>query len=164
MTSHNDAIDQRDLAHLLAVRDLYSHVDPMPSDLIDRLKFEITVHALHAEVAELMDEALVATRTPETSPPTPTPTESVTFTSTSVSLMVSVSASTDPERVRIDGWVTRPRAQVDVVQGGGRRTLATDENGRFVVEGLRRGPTHFVIRPEPDNPDARPVITPTVEL
>ena len=55
MTSHTDAIDARDLANLGQVRDLFAHADPVPSDLAERIKFEITVRALHAEVAELMD-------------------------------------------------------------------------------------------------------------
>ena len=88
MTSHTDAIDARDIANLGHVRDLFGHADPVPSDLAERIKFAITVHALHAEVAELMDSALLTTRGAEAKVE-PTPTESVTFTAASVSLMVS---------------------------------------------------------------------------
>jgi hypothetical protein len=162
MTSHTDAIDERDVANLAATRDLYSRADPMPSGLVDRLKFAISVHALHAEVAELMEEAFVVTRAPEAEAPTET--ESVTFSSPSVSLMVSFSPSSEPGVVRLDGWVTRGGAEVDVVQGSETRTVTADEHGRFVLEGLAKGPVHFVIRASSGVTQARPVITPTIEL
>src|SRR6188508_1000183 len=117
MTSHTEAIDARDIANLGQVRDLFAHADPVPSDLAERMKFAITVHALHAEVAELMDSALLTTRGADAKVE-PTPTDSVTFTAASVSLMVSASPSdrddTD-DRVRVDGWVTSPGAQVEAV-------------------------------------------------
>src|SRR5690349_20691521 len=111
MTSHTDAIDARDLANLGHVRDLFAHADPVPSDLAERIKFEITVRALHAEVAELMDAELLVTRGVDARVE-PTPSESVTFTAASVSLMVSASPSEGDDdregRVRVDGWVTVP--------------------------------------------------------
>ncbi|MEO7449243.1 MAG: hypothetical protein ABI336_13305, partial [Humibacillus sp.] len=98
-----------DLANLGHVHDLFSHADPVPSDLAEQIKFALTVHALHAEVAELMDSALLTTRGAEAAVE-PTPTDSVTFTAASVSLMVSSHASDasdtadSGERVRVDGW------------------------------------------------------------
>ena len=46
-------LDEADRRVLAAVRELFSRTDPMPSGLTDRLKFEITLAALNAEVAEL---------------------------------------------------------------------------------------------------------------
>ncbi|GAB3888408.1 carboxypeptidase-like regulatory domain-containing protein [Terrabacter terrigena] len=168
MTSHTDAIDARDLDNLGHVRDLFAHADPVPSDLAERVKFAITVHALHAEVAELMDSALLTTRGGETKVE-PTPTESVTFTAASVSLMVSASpsdaADTDDaaDRVRVDGWVTTPGAQVEAVTNEGSRTAVSDANGRFVLDDLPHGPVHFVVT-DPGNDETRPVITPTIQI
>ncbi|MEO6998107.1 MAG: hypothetical protein ABI112_08490, partial [Terracoccus sp.] len=85
MTSHSEAIDAEDVTNLRALRDLYAHIDPVPADLTERMKFAISVQALHAEVAEIMDTALLTTRGSSRSEPTPT--ESVTFTAASVSLM-----------------------------------------------------------------------------
>ena len=122
-----------------------AHADPVPSDLAERIKFEITVHALHAEVAELMDSALLTTRGAEAKVE-PTPTESVTFTAASVSLMVSASPAdsddTDDadDRVRVDGWVTTPGAQVEAVTNEGSSTVISDANGRFVLDDLPHGP------------------------
>src|SRR4051794_22090004 len=118
MTSHTDAMDARDLANLGQVRDLFSHADPVPGDLAERVKFAITVHALHAEIAELTDSALLTTRGAEAKGLEPTLTDSVTFAAASVSVMVSVgptgTGDTD-DRVRVDGWVTTPGAQVEAV-------------------------------------------------
>lgn len=167
MTSHTDAIDARDLANLGQVRDLFAHADPVPSDLAERVKFAITVHALHAEVAELMDSALLTTRGAEAKVE-PTPTDSVTFTAASVSLMVSAGpADSDDDdaddRVRVDGWVTAPGAQIEAVTTEGSSTVISDANGRFVLDDLPHGPVHFVVT-DPGNEDMRPVITPTIQI
>lgn len=165
MTSHTDAIDARDLANLGQLRELYSHADPVPGDLVERVKFALTVHALHAEVAELMDTALLATRGAEAAVE-PTPTESVTFTAASMSLMVSVSpTSVDGagDRVRVDGWVTTPGARVEAVTSEGSRWAVSDTNGRFVLDDLPHGPVHFVVT-DPHDDDLRPVITPTIQI
>ena len=168
MTSHTDAIDARDIANLNQVRDLFGHADPVPSDLAERIKFAITVHALHAEVAELMDSALLTTRGADAKVE-PTPTDSVTFTAASVSLMVSAgpadSGETDDadDRVRVDGWVTTPGAQVEAVTTEGSSTVISDANGRFVLDDLPHGPVHFVVT-DPGNEDMRPVITPTIQI
>ncbi len=165
MTSHTEAIDARDIANLGQVRDLFAHADPVPSDLAERMKFAITVHALHAEVAELMDSALLTTRGAD-SKVEPTPTDSVTFTAASVSLMVSASPSDQDDtdaRVRVDGWVTSPGAQVEAVTAEGSRSAIADANVRFVLDDLPHGPVHFVIT-DPDNEDVRPVITPTIQI
>ena len=165
MTSHTEAIDARDIANLGQIRDLFAHADPVPSDLAERMKFAITVHALHAEVAELMDSALLTTRGAD-SKVEPTPTDSVTFTAASVSLMVSASPSDQDDtdaRVRVDGWVTSPGSQVEAVTIEGSRSAISDANGRFVLDDLPHGPVHFVIT-DPDNEDVRPVITPTIQI
>jgi hypothetical protein len=166
MSSHKEAIDGRDLESLRAVRDLWSRADPAPAGLAERMKFAITVHALHAEVAELMESSLVPTRGDDVSTAVePTLTESVTFTAASVSLMVTASAhESDASLVKVDGWVTRGGAEVDAVAAGVVSTVVADEHGRFVIDALPKGPVHFLIRSNPGNPAARPVITPTIEL
>lgn len=166
MSSHTDAIDERDLTTLRSVHDLFSRADPLPAGLTDRLKFAISVHALHAEVAELVDSALLATRGGEPQAASePTPTESVTFTAASVSIMVTSSPTEDDEtRVKIDGWVTKGGAEVDAVTSEGTATVVADDHGRFVIDRVPRGAVHFVIRTNPGDGGARPVITPTVEL
>jgi hypothetical protein len=163
MSSHKDIIDEQDLANLRQVRALFAHVDPVPVDLTERIKFALTVQALHAEVAELMDSALLDTRG-TAAPVEPMPTESVTFSAASVSLMVTANDSEVEGRVRIDGWVTAPGAHIEAVTTEGTTSVITDANGRFVLDDQPHGPIHFVIRVEPDDEAIRPVITPTIQV
>ncbi len=160
MTTHTDPIDEVDLANLAALHELLARVDPVPADLAERSRFALTVHALHAEVAELTQAEMVATRSAKDA----TRTESITFTSGTVSLMVTTRVGDDGRTARIDGWVTRGGAVVDVVTADLTRSVTADEHGRFVVDGLPRGWVHFLVRVDPGEPDARPVITPSVEL
>ncbi len=160
MSTHTDPIDELDLANLVDLHELFSRVDPVPADLAERSRFAITVHALHAEVAELTRAEMLASRSPKDA----TRTESVTFTSGTVSLMVTTRVSDDGRSARIDGWVTRGGAVVEVVTAELTTRIATDANGRFVVDGLPRGWVHFLVWDDPERAEARPVITPSVEL
>lgn len=163
MSSHKEAIDGRDLRNLDQLRGLFAHADPVPHDLTERIKFALTVHALHAEVAELMDSALLATRGAETTLE-PAPIESVTFRAAGVSLMVTANESDLEGRVRLDGWVTVPGAQVEVVTADASVTVKSDANGRFVLDDLSHGSVHFVIVTDPEDERSRPVITPSIQI
>jgi len=142
-----DEVDERILAGLAT---LYETVDPVPPGLLERIDFALAVAELEADIAELSRGELVGVRGEET--------DSVTFTSGTLSLMVTTAASA--HHVRIDGWVTSPGAEVDVVGEGMTRTTVADEAGRFSVEGVPRGRAHFVVRRE----GYRPVITPSMEI
>lgn len=163
MSSHREAIDGRDLRNLNQLRGLFAHADPVPHDLTERIKFALTVHALHAEVAELMDSALLATRGGEVAVES-APIESVTFRAAAVSLMITANESDLEGRVRLDGWVTVPGAQVEVVTADGSTTINSDANGRFVLDDLSHGPVHFVIVIDPQDERSRPVITPSIQI
>ncbi len=163
MSSHKDVIDEGDLANLRSVRELFAHADPVPRELTERIKFELTVQALHAEVAELMDCALLATRSaaPQLEP---SRTDSVTFAAASVSLMVTANEGADGDRVRVDGWVTVPGSRVEAVTPEGSTSAISDADGRFVLDDLPHGPVHFVILTDPVKQEDRPVITPTMQI
>lgn len=142
-----DDVDERILGRLAT---LYAAVDPVPSDLVERIDFTIAVAELEADIAELTRGELVGVRGEET--------DSVTFTSGSLSLMVTT--VTSAHQARIDGWVTDPGADVDVVAEGVTRSVTADDSGRFSVDGVPRGHVHFVVRRD----GYRPVITPSVEI
>ena len=160
MNRPDEPLDATDVAILGQVRSLLTAVDPVPADLTDQVRFALTVQALHAEVAELTRGDQLAVRGGETAEGV----ESVTFTAASVSLMVSAKPSSDGRTTRVDGWVTRGGAVVEVVVGDDRRTITSDDHGRFSVDDLPRGRTYFVIRVDPDDEAVRPVITPEVNL
>lgn len=160
MSAADVPLDEQDAQVLARVRELISHVDPVPAGLAERTRFALTVHALHAEVAELTENALLPTRSADS----PTRTESVTFTSGSVSLMVSSTPAPDGRTARIDGWVTRGGAEVEVVWADSSRTVVADDHGRLAVPDVPRGRIHFIVRTDPADPTERPVITPTIDL
>ena len=142
-----DGTDQLLLRDLAEVYDL---LDPVPTGLRERIDFAIAVAELEADIAELTMGELVGVRSEET--------DSVTFTSGSLSLMVTTVRSA--HHVRIDGWVTSPGAEVDVVGEGVTRTTTADAAGRFSVDEIPRGRAHFVVHRE----GYRPVITPSMEI
>ena len=142
-----DTTDQLLLRDLAVIHDLF---DPVPSGLRERIDFAIAVAELEADIAELTMGELVGVRSEET--------DSVTFTSGALSLMVTTVRSA--HHVRIDGWVTSPGAEVDVVGEGVTRTATADGAGRFSIEEIPRGRAHFVVHRE----GYRPVITPSMEI
>ena len=93
-------IDAVDVENLNRMAQLYDALDPVPSGLVDRIQFGITLDALHAEIAELQRSGDLAGVRSEAG----TDAQTVTFTSASLSTMVTITPS-GPDRVRIDGWV-----------------------------------------------------------
>ncbi len=159
-----DDIDRRILA---AARETIARLDPVPAGLTDRIKFDITLAALHAEIADLERMPLAGVRGGDTAY---TPTESVTFTSSSLSLMVTLTpdrssgaaTSHSGPMVRIDGWVTAGGATVELFVGGRTFTALSDDHLRFIIDGVPRGSARFVLRAP--GGDGRPVITPSLEI
>jgi hypothetical protein len=153
-------LDASDAIVLSMIADLYSHIDPVPSDLVDRLQFSITLDALNAELAELqqLPEAALASRAEQSSI-----VKTLTFASDSVTTMVAISPD-GPDRVRIDGWIAPGAgATVELHQGALTRQVSADADGRFVFEDLAHGLTRFLVRPA--EPAAHPpVMTPAVEI
>lgn len=156
----NGPLDGQDAKILNLVGRLYQAIDPVPTDLVDRLQFAMTLDALHIEVAQLQlvsDEAMAA-RGGELNSAVKT----MTFSSDSLTTMVTISEA-GPDRVRIDGWVAPGAgAQVELHQGSSSRELSADSDGRFVFDDVPHGLTRFVVRSvEAARP---PVITPAVEI
>ena len=153
-------LDAQDAAVLNMIAGLYSHIDPVPADLVDRLQFSITLDALNAELAELqqLPEAALAARGEQASV-----VNTLTFASDSLTTMVAVSPD-GPDRVRIDGWIAPGAgATVELHQGALSRQVTADADGRFVFEDVAHGYTRFVVRAaEPASHP--PVMTPAVEI
>jgi len=148
-------IDDTDAELLGTLARGYDETDPVPAGLVDRIRFGITLDALHAEIAQLQrSDELAGVRGEQTE------TQTITFTSARLTTMVTISALS-ADRVRIDGWIA-PGGGVAVElrrPGGSQHTLA-DSDGRFVLEDVSSGLAQFVLRP----PTGEPVITPSVQL
>ena len=139
-------LDAEDGDLLRSIRAAYEVEDPLPAGLIDRLQFQITLDALHAEVATLthLDLAGAGARSALTES-----VRTITFTSESLTTMVTITGQPGGH-VRVDGWAA-PGAglTVEVLLAEGSRGTATDEDGRFVFEELPAGLARFVLHRKP---------------
>ncbi len=153
-------LDASDAAVLSMLADLYDFIDPVPSDLVDRLQFSITLDALNAELAELqqLPEAELAYRGDQVSAVT-----TLTFASESLTTMIAISPD-GPDRIRLDGWIApAAEAVVELHQGSLRRQVSADADGRFAFEDVAHGLARFVVTAlEPAQHP--PVMTPAVEI
>ena len=64
-----EKLDPTDFAILNSLRAFYDENDPVPDGLVERIQFEITLDALHAEVATLTQLDLADARAPAARPP-----------------------------------------------------------------------------------------------
>jgi len=153
-------LDPSDAAVLNSVRAYYEESDPVPDGLVERIQFELTLDALHAEVATLtrMDLAEASIRSAATEA-----VRTITFTSESLTTMVTVTPQPDGT-VRVDGWAS-PGAgiRVEVLLADSTRETYADSDGRFVFENLPSGLAKFA-QHIPQGSEFATVLTPTIEL
>ncbi|HYI55006.1 MAG TPA: hypothetical protein VEX57_13650 [Microlunatus sp.] len=156
-----EPLTEADYALLDSVRALYDRTDPVPDGLVERIQFEITLDALHAELATLtqVDLATSGARSASTES-----VRTVTFTAETMTTMVTISAQPDGS-VRVDGWVA-PGAGllVEVLLADGARRTYTDGDGRFVVEDLPAGLAKFALHTTDAAGSPHTVVSPTIEL
>jgi len=157
----NEPLDARDDALMNRIAAMYNEADPVPAHLVDELIFRVSLDALHAELASLVEpEMAMASRGGAVQP---TEVKTLTFSSDSLTTMVTISPS-GPDRVRIDGWAAPGAgASVELRQGAVSTFATADEDGRFVFEDVPHGLTRFVVRPA-DTGAHPPVVTPAVEI
>ena len=140
------------------VRHLHEVLDPAPADLVDRVKFAMSVAALEAEVAEIVSSATLETVRGTDYDRADT----VTFASEGLSVMVSIEHG-HSTRADIIGWVSEGNVEVELRERGRTRTTVVDEEGRFSFTAVERGLVNFVLRRRGDS-EAPPIITPAIEL
>jgi hypothetical protein len=151
-------LDEADEQILAELRALWTAADPPPAGLTERIRFAMTVSSLEAEVARIVQESLTGTGVRSSYERAST----VTFTSGSLSAMIDIEAAED-DRVRVSGWVSEAAVEVELRERQRSRTTSVDAAGRFGFGAVERGMVHFVLR-RTDDPAARPVITPAIEL
>jgi hypothetical protein len=156
----NSPLDQNDLALLNSLRAFYDEHDPVPDGLVERIQFELTLDALHAEVATLtqLDLSDAGARGSATES-----VRTITFTSESATTMVTVSPQGE-DLVRVDGWAA-PGAgiRVELLLADGTRETIADEDGRFVFDQVPSGLAKFALHLPADTGSAT-VVSPTIEL
>jgi hypothetical protein len=153
-----EQIDDRDLRELSRVATMYDRADPVPGGLVERIKFGITLDALHMEIAELQrSEHLAGVRSDDV-----TSAQTITFTSSALTIMITVTP-TSADRTRIDGWAAPGQGvRVELRTSAGTVSTIADEDGRFVLDDVERGLAQLVVHPAGDG--AAAVITPSIEI
>ena len=155
-------IDAADVSVLQEVAALYEHADPVPADLVDRVKFSLALDEMFSEVARItrMSVDALAVRNEPTSE---VRTETLTFSADELTVMVSISRG-GRDGLRIDGWVAPPGpTSVQLRLQDETRELVTDESGRFVLEGVPEGFAQMTFRPV-SGEERGSVVTPVFEL
>lgn len=160
MTTSPDApLDDADQALLDRLARVQDTLDPMPADLLDRVRFAVDLESLEVEVARFAELATGAGARDTDGVRT------MAFEAETRSVMLTVTPGRDGT-VRIDGWVAP--ASPDVVEvrtpdGSGVRSTECDAQGRFVVHGVPHGLVQVVVRPAGGG-GGRSVVTPGFEV
>lgn len=150
---HLDDLDAEILATVGRVQRL---ADPPPVGLTARVRFELSLRAMQAELAHIQsDTQLELVR----SQVTPEMFDTLSFSASRVSLMIAFAAEPlHHDAMRIDAWVTQPDTRVELWQDGHMTPCQADEDGRLSWSGVARKPTRFLI------PGTPPVVTPTISF
>jgi hypothetical protein len=156
-------LDAVDAATLSEIRDLYAGGDPVPDDLVERVKFSLALDEVFDEVARMtrmpLDELAVRGESQ-------TRTETLTFSADRLTAMVTVTR-TSAGKLRLDGWLAPPTPhRVGLrLQDAGELEVIADEGGRFSFESLDQGFGQLSFRPlDADAGDGSTVVTPLFQL
>ena len=109
---------------LESVRQIHEELDPVPGDLVDRVKFAMTVAALEAEIAEIVSSATLETVRGTDYDRADT----VTFASDGLSVMVSIEHGATT-KADIVGWVSETDVEVELRERGRTRTTRRRRRG-----------------------------------
>lgn len=150
-----DGVDDRILATL---RSVHEASDPTPAGLADRARFAVSLAALEAELVELT----TLTREDAGVRGGYELATSMTFSGEHLSAMVRIETQSNGTR-GVHGWVSTPLVRVELRSPSGTQTRTVDAEGRFEFAHVRPGLSHLVFW-RTDLPDARPLITPAMEI
>lgn len=156
-------LDDHDSVLLTEVAATYDDVDPVPADLVDRVRFALALDEVFDEVAQItrvpVDAAAVRGDLADA-----VCTDTLTFAAAHLTAMVTVTRS-GSGRVRVDGWVSPVgERRVTVRMQGSALETHADAGGRFVVDDLREGFAQLVFHPRQDEAAEGLVVTPLFKL
>ncbi len=154
-----EELDLSDLQLLASIQACYGDIDPVPPGLVERIQFEITLDALNAELATLIQLDLSAAGARGATEEVRT----ITFTSDSLTTMVTLTAEGEGT-VRVDGWaVPGAGIRVELLLTDGPRETRADDDGRFVFDAVPNGLAKFALY-VPNGDEVATVLSPTIEL
>lgn len=157
-------LDDVDAATLEQVRAMYAAADPVPEDLVERIRFSLALDEVFDEVARMTRVPLDAMAV-RGEASTGTRTETLTFSADRLTAMVTVSR-VGPAQLRLDGWLAPPgpfRVRIRI-QGGPELEVLADEAGRFSFDRLEEGFGQLSFHPLGDDDAAHAVVTPLFQL
>ncbi len=166
-----EPLDDVDAATLHEVRAVYEDLDPVPPDLVDRVRFSLALDEMFDEVARMtrVPQDALATRS---DPAQGTRTETLTFSADRLTAMVTVNR-VSLGMLRLDGWIA-PAEPCEVrlrIQGGADREVLADAHGRFSFDDLDEGFGQLSFHPVAGGPAGDPgdgsdntVVTPLFQL
>ncbi|NUR07631.1 MAG: hypothetical protein HOQ22_03900 [Nocardioidaceae bacterium] len=158
-----DPVDAVDEAFLAQVNKLFSAIDPVPDDLVERITFAMALDEVFDEVARVtrMPVDSLAVRSES---PAGTRTETLTFSATRLTAMVTVVRM--DRGLRLDGWLAPPEAcRVRLrIQDGPQYDVLADAQGRFSFQELEEGFGQLSFHPLDDEGSENAVVTPLFQL
>ncbi len=127
-----------DAALFARLRAVWSEVDPMPVDLVDRMVATVAVEDLSREYAllTLVEQAQRSAVRGEASHTTNSST--LQFSDGSTSVLLHVTATETGSR-RIDGWVDAAALAIRLAQGDTEFSAEPGEHGRFAFDSVTPG-------------------------
>lgn len=156
-------LDASDLRLLHDIALMYDEADPVPDDLVERVRFALALDEVFEEVAEMTREPADAAGV-RSDLAGAVRSDTLTFSSERLTAMVTLSPVAGG-RVRIDGWVSPlGRRRVDVRMQGSQQQVRTDDAGRFAVDDLRESFVQLVFHALDDDHDDELVVTPLFKL
>lgn len=161
MDAANGPLDELDFAILTDVRALWDALDPVPPTLVDQICFAMDLESTDFEVLRLTERMrFEVARGEEQS-------RLITFDSDSLTIMIKIDQNRNGT-VRLDGWLTPPASHpIELRTMDGSMVTASDDGGRFALDGIRPGMAQLVVRPNGTQTPAdqgRTVTTPSIVL
>jgi hypothetical protein len=158
-----EPLDDSDASLLREVADLLATVDPVPRDLVQRVRFALALDEMFSEVAQITRMPLDALAT-RGEAQAGIRTESLTFSAESLSAMITVTRAA-PDSLRIDGWIAPPEPMtVRLRMQGDRLETTADESGRFVFTDLPEGFAQLSFHAVGSDAADAAVVTPLFQL
>src|SRR5882757_1022489 len=145
--SANEPLDELDARILAGVRSLWDALDPVPSTLVDQIQFAtglesaLDPESVDFEVLRLTERMrFEVARGEEQS-------RLITFDSDSLTIMIKIDLNRNGT-VRVDGWLTPPASHpIELRTTAGSLSTASDDGGRFALDGITPGMAQLVVRP-----------------
>lgn len=147
-----------DAALFARLRSVWEEVDPVPTDLVDRMVAAVAVEDLTREYAllTLVEGSLAAVRGD-------TDTSTLQFSDGTTNVLLHLSATESGAR-RIDGWVDAAALAIRLVQGDRESAAEPGEHGRFAFEEVAAGVARLRVVVKDATGEIREFQTPQFEV